>query len=106
MSTGTAVSYKSKRSAVSAAIDECKRVGGISCKLPIAYYNQCVAIADPTEDFRRKSPPGSMGQSMASSAETLDLAKGNAMKRCEKFESGQECSVVYADCSMSEFRAF
>lgn len=106
MSTGTAVSYKSKRAAVSAALDDCKRVGGKSCKLRIAYYNQCVAMADPTVEFRQRSPQGSIGQTMASAAETLELAKANAMKRCEDFGSGQECSVVYSACSMSEFKAF
>jgi len=63
-------------------------------------------MADPTVEFRQRSPQGSIGQTMASAAETLELAKANAMKRCEDFGSGQECSVVYSACSMSEFKAF
>jgi hypothetical protein len=106
MSTGTAVSYSSKRAATSAAIAECKRMGGRSCELRIAYHNQCVALADPTVQFRRSLPVGATVKTMASAAETVEMAKANAIKLCESSGGGQKCGIVYSDCSMSEFKSF
>ena len=106
LATGVSTSQKSKRAAVAAAIDDCKSAGGKSCKLRLAYYNQCVAIADPTMEFVRSQPEGSLSSNNVSAAETVERAKSNAMRDCEKAGSGQQCSIVYSACSMSEFKAF
>lgn len=105
-STGTSASQKSKRAAVSLATDRCKSAGGNSCKLRLAYYNQCIAFADPTPAFIRSVPPGTKTRNMVSAAETEDLAKSNAVKGCETDGSRQECHIVYSECSMSEFKSF
>lgn len=106
LATGVSTSQKTKRAAVAAAIDDCKSAGGNSCKLRLAYHNQCVAIADPTMEFVRSQPKGSLTSNNVSAAETIERAKSNAMRECEKAGSGQQCSVVYSACSMSEFKAF
>ena len=105
-STGTAASQKSKRAAVSLATERCEQGGGRSCKLRLAYHNQCVALADPTTAFVKSLPLGARTRNMASSAETEDLAKSNAMRDCETAGSRQECYIVYSECSMSEFKRF
>lgn len=106
LATGVSTSQKSKRAAVAAAVDDCKGAGGKSCKLRLAYHNQCVAIADPTMEFVRSQPEGSLSTNNVSAAETEDRARSNAMKACRSAGSGQECSIVYSACSMSEFKAF
>ena len=105
-STGTSASQKSKRAAVELATERCKSAGGRSCKLRLAYHNQCVAMADPTIAFVRSLPPGTRTRTMASAAETEEIAKQNAMKECETGGSRQECNIIYSECSMSEFKKF
>lgn len=102
LATGVADTRKSKRDATSAATKECERLGGKKCKLRIAYYNQCVAMADPTVESRKRTP----GQSTANAEETLKLAKSKALQRFEAYGSGQDCTIVYSACSMSEFKKF
>ena len=105
LSTGTSVSQKSKREATAAAIKDCERGGGLKCKLTVAYHNQCVAIADPTIESRKRLG-GENSQSIHAAAETVEQAKSNAMNLCGSFGKGQDCSIVYSACSMSEFRSF
>lgn len=102
MSTGASVSMKSKRLAVAAADAECKRLGGKKCELRLAYFNQCIAIADP--DASQLASGG--GKSMVVSAETVEKAKETALSKCEGTESGQTCEIVYSACSMSEFKPY
>lgn len=104
LATGTSVSQKSKRDATSAAMKDCEQAGGRKCKLRVAYYNQCVAIADPTIASRQRMAGDSQSRHVA--AETLELATSGAMKDCAAFGTGQECSIVYSACSMSEFKPF
>ncbi len=106
LSTGTSTSQKSKRAAVAEAVDDCKRAGGKSCKLRLAYHNQCVAVADPTMEFVRSQPKGTLTTTNVSAAETEGRARSNAMEECQKAGSGQQCSIVYSACSMSEFKKF
>lgn len=98
--TGVSVSQKSKKAAVQLALQECKRGGGQDCEIRIDYYNQCVALADPTAAAR------DTGATLSSivRAETLSQASTMAMQRCEA--GGQQCEVVYSACSLSEFRSF
>lgn len=102
LSTGASVSMKTRRQAVSAAEAECRKVGGKKCKLRLAYYNQCVAIADP--DSRQIANGG--GKSMAVSAQTLERAKAMALDQCKATDGGQTCVIAYSACSMSEFKSF
>ncbi|WP_421567376.1 DUF4189 domain-containing protein [Stenotrophomonas sp. PD6] len=102
--TGISVSRKSKREATAAAMKDCQQAGGRSCKLRVAYYNQCVAIADPTIASRQRTTGNAESRHVA--AETLELATAGAMKDCTAFGAGQECSIVYSACGMSEFKSF
>lgn len=102
LATGASVSRKSEGEAAEAAMQECQRQGGSDCKLRIAYHNQCVAFADPTMESRKTG----RWTSIAYSARTKDLARAMALKRCEAYGSGHECTVVYSACSMSEFKRY
>ena len=99
IATGAAVSQKTKRSASSLAIAECKKLGGSNCKIRLVYYNQCAAMADPVGLHVQGA------KTIASRAKTLQEAKDLALAEC-KGTIGQECGIVYAACSMSEFKAF
>jgi hypothetical protein len=81
---------------------ECGRMGGTKCKLIIAYYNQCAAIADPTQESRKQGA----ALSMFIAAGTLELAESTAIERCESADGRPNCSIVYSECSMSEFKEF
>lgn len=102
LATGTAVSRKSKSDAIAAATLVCEEMGGKECKTRITYYNQCVALADPTDESRR----GGATQTIASAEKTLELARSRALARCQSEAAGRECSIVYSECSPSEFRKF
>ena len=102
LATGTAVSKRSKRDAIAAARLECEKAGGKSCKTRITYYNQCVAIADPTEQSRLRGGT----QNAVYAAQDVEGAKALAMSNCKAAGGGQECTIVYSACSMSEFKKF
>lgn len=102
MATGASVSMKSKRKAVDAATAECKRMGGRNCKVRLAYFNQCAAIADATAQSLASGP----GASVASRAETAPKAEALALKDCSSAGNGQQCEISYSACSLSEFKAF
>ena len=95
--TGTSESRKSKRDADATAIEQCRSGGGQKCRVVISYYNQCVAVADP-------DPAKGGGKSVVYRAETKELASQQAMKLCAG--AGGSCSIFYAACSLSEFKAF
>lgn len=103
LATGYAVSQNSKRAAVRAATNQCKANGGTKCELRIAYYNQCVALADP-KPVNGRIPAGLV--SSASRAATLDQARAMAMESCQAGSKGLACGISYSACSMSEFRKF
>ena len=78
----------SKRQASKAAISACKADGGKKCKVLIAYYNQCGAMASGdarTTTFR---------------APEIAQAEQEAVKFCS--EATQNCGVVHSGCSYPE----
>jgi len=102
LATGASVAMKSKRQAIAAATAECKRLGGRACKTRLTYFNQCAAIADATSDSLKSGA----GTSIAAHAETDEQAKDLALQQCRSAQGGQQCSVVYSACSLSEFKPF
>lgn len=100
LATGYSVSQNSKRAAVRAATDQCRAHGGTKCVLRIAYYDQCVALADP-EPVNGRIPAGLV--SSASHAATLEQARAMAMENCQAGSKGLACVISYSACSMSEF---
>lgn len=77
----------SKREAKKAAIEECQKNGGSKCKVAIAYYNQCGALAW-----------GDNYGTSASGPERDDTIK-NALASCVK--ETVNCKIYYAGCSYS-----
>lgn len=103
LATGASVSQKSKRAAVQLATEECRKEGGVRCELRMAYHNQCIALADPVP-VKGRIPAG-LTSSMAGGA-TIDKAKEVALSECRAGGRGNNCTVTYTACSMSEFKAF
>lgn len=85
---GTAANRSSKREAEKAALTSCRSKGGNKCKISLAYYNQCGAMA--------------WGDSYAVTrgAGTLQEASEDAMKICG--ENTKNCSIYYGECSLPE----
>ena len=85
---GVSVSMSSKRKAEKAAMKECRAKGGSSCRINLAYHNQCAVIA--------------WGDTQASvlGASTIQEASAIAMEDCGKHTSN--CRIYYADCSYAE----
>jgi len=97
--TGVSESRRSKSEAISVALDQCRLGGGQKCQILIVYNNQCVALAD--------TPKGATSaSSIAARAETLELARRNALEQCKAAAKGTECSIIYSACSESEFKSF
>jgi len=103
VATGASVSQKSKRAAVQLATEQCRKEGGIRCELRMAYHNQCVALADPVPVGGRI--PAGLTSSIAGGA-TIDKAKEVALSECRAGGRGNDCTVTYTACSMSEFKSF
>jgi hypothetical protein len=83
---GVATGMKNKKAASQAALADCRSLGGgNNCKVGMEYFNQCAAIA------------WGAGQSNTSTAETVEIASDNALKRCE--QQTKDCRIVYSDCS-------
>jgi hypothetical protein len=102
LATGVSESRKSKREANAVALEECKKVGGKKCTVTMTYFNQCVALADPTMD--QLIARG--GKSIGYRAKTAEDAKALALKECEGLDGGQQCRIIYSACSLSEFKSF
>jgi Domain of unknown function (DUF4189) len=85
---GTSVGKQSKSEAVDTAMADCKVHGSPNCRLRIAYYDQCVAVA------------WGKGFNSVSSAGTIEVAAADSMKSCSA--RVDECKVVYKDCSLPE----
>ncbi|HBZ47047.1 MAG TPA: hypothetical protein DEO93_07210 [Stenotrophomonas sp.] len=102
LATGVSESRKTKREANAVALEECKKVGGKKCTVTMTYFNQCVALADPTIDQLKARG----GKSIGYRAKTDEDAKALALKECEGLDGGQQCRIIYSACSLSEFKSF
>lgn len=77
-----------KKRASKAAVGACKKNGGKKCKIYIAYYNQCGALASGYDRITSYRAPES-GQ-----------AEAGAVDLCSEETEG--CSVVHSGCSYPE----
>jgi len=86
---GTAVGADSKAEAERLALADCKNKGGQSCKVQIAYHNQCgvMIIGDKFLGTAR--------------AETIDKASALGIKNCQV--SDTNCRVYYSACTEPRF---
>jgi hypothetical protein len=85
---GAADGARSKGAAHKGAIADCKKWGGIKCKVAIVYYNQCgVMVTGDKFGTTARGP-------------TVDIATEIAMKECRKVD--QTCTPYHAGCSYAE----
>jgi hypothetical protein len=96
---GVAVGSSSKEEALDAARKACEKNGGLDCEAGFSYYNQCAAIAQPTRDFEKSV-------AFRGSAENKQLAIDNTLKACREQNVGDQCKVVYSDCTEQIFHKY
>lgn len=72
------------------------------CKLIMEYQNQCAALAGPVIG----DVPLENVTTVAYRGPDEELAKVESLKLCESKVPGQKCTVIYSNCSMSEFKSF
>lgn len=83
---GTITDETSKRKASLAATKKCQELGGKSCKIKLAYYNQCAAMVTGLSGYT------------VSRAETEKRAGEIGMDDCG--EKDTQCEVFYSGCSL------
>jgi hypothetical protein len=83
---GTVTNYASRLEAIDAATHDCQVHGSAHCKLELAYYNQCAAIAwGSTAHFTGGGP-------------TKQNAESFALQSCN--QGTTSCKIAYSDCSL------
>lgn len=85
---GVTTDQPSESGAQQSAMADCQTKGGASCKLEIAYDNECVTLA-----------VGSKGYSI-NTGNTPDAANQLAMKTCSAYGEDHDCHVYYSACSL------
>lgn len=90
---GVANDMKSKRKAVSFALDSCRSKGGRACAVNIDYSNQCAVFVYGGE--------GEYVSHASSSAATEEEAAGRALSTCKQ-SAGVDCQVFYSGCTYPE----
>ncbi|WP_425493959.1 DUF4189 domain-containing protein [Lysobacter gummosus] len=81
---------RSKRAARSAAMAQCKQLGGKKCKIEFVCFNQCGVIVAGAKTFSTSAAP------------TIEDATEMSMDTCRK--SGDEgCYLYFSYCSSAEF---
>lgn len=86
---GASKSMRSKRAAQTAAMSECQRKGGRTCKVEFTYFNQCGVIVAGAKTFSTSAAP------------TVERAAELSMDTCRK-SGDQSCYVYFSDCSPAE----
>lgn len=89
---GTAVGASSKAEAERSALSDCQRKGGRSCKVNLAYHNQCAVMI-----------VGDRYLSSFSNA-TLDEAQGRGLAECQNGYG--KCRVYYSACTEPIFHRY
>lgn len=86
---GAAEMMATERKAKKAALGECRAKGGTSCRVILAYYNQCGVVV-----------AGDAGWN-STSAGSVDEATKRSFEKCKK--SGlKNCKAYYSNCSLAE----
>jgi len=86
---GYSTGWSSKGKAIKEALSQCSRdAGGTTCKLRLAYHDQCIALAW-----------GANGN-IAYSALNIATAERQAMDSCSKYSG--DCKIYYTGCSYPE----
>ena len=86
---GTAVGADSKAEAERLALADCKKKGGQSCQVDLAYHNQCAVMI--------------LGQKFISTFgnATIKEASERGLKHCQKNDTN--CRVYYSACTEPRF---
>ena len=87
--SGLAEHETSKAKAVNGALSQCSSRDGVKCEVLVAYYNQCIAVAQ-----RFAGGP----VQPARSPDLVD-AKNRALDGCG---GSSQCTIMYSSCSFAE----
>ena len=84
---GAATDMPSKKKAETAALAQCRDIGGIECYINMTTHNQCIAVA------RGGVTAPSAG------ADGLEEAQSLALAECAKDKRNGNCELYYSACS-------
>lgn len=93
--TGVTVGHFSKGKAKREALAQCASIGGVACKIVLAYKNQCAVIADPVENGQAVA-----GAGISQGGPSIAVATELAISSCSAKNDGRECKIVYSDCTV------
>jgi hypothetical protein len=93
-SVGATVGKYSKNDAKGEAMARCAESGVGDCKLQFAYKNQCAVIAWAAENGNAIG-----GAASVQSGPSIADASERALASCSSRRGGEECVVVYSDCT-------
>ncbi|WEI17691.1 DUF4189 domain-containing protein [Acinetobacter proteolyticus] len=86
---GTAVGADSKGEAERLALSDCKKKGGQSCQVDLAYHNQCGVMVVGEKIFN------------TAHAASIEEASNLGLKQCQK--ESRNCQVYYSACTEPRF---
>ena len=85
---GISTEAPSKKQAITAALDDCRRRGGEGCEIRLEFRNQCAAVV----------ADGSISITASDSTEKDAIKK--ATDSCKKNGSPEKCWTFYSGCSL------
>lgn len=91
---GVSVGKYSQSDAGNEAISQCELISEATCKLVLAYHNQCAVIAWPSRDG---DPVG--GETIVRGGASIDVASNGALAACRDLHDGNDCKIVYSACA-------
>ncbi len=91
---GVIVGKFSAHAAKNEAMQRCGQHGATSCKIDLAYQNQCAVIAWPSQDDKLVG-----GVVVTRGGPTIDDASQGALATCSAARKGAKCKIVYSDCT-------
>ena len=91
---GVIVGKFSAREAKHEAMQRCAQHGANSCKIDLAYQNQCAVIAWPSQDDKLVG-----GVVVTRGGPTIEDAAQGALATCSAAREGAKCKIVYSDCT-------
>ncbi|MCL1526850.1 DUF4189 domain-containing protein [Xanthomonas nasturtii] len=95
---GVSTGKLKKSEAEQEAIGNCQSTSNNKCYIIHSYKNQCAAVAEPSRLGRIERA--------SSNGPSIEIASRDALSLCQKRNSGDDCKVIYKECSEPIFKKY